>query len=76
MPKATVKTAPLLTDIIDAAPGVVVPLVLPPLVEPEVPLTSLPPMAWVETGAVLLEAFLAAAANASMVLGPDLLGGC
>ena len=78
MPKATVKTAPVLADSIEAAPVPVVPFMLPPPMEepPEVLFMSLPPTACAETGAVLLEAFLAAAAKASMVFLPVLLSAC
>lgn len=68
MPAATPRRAPLLAERMEPAP-VFVPLV------PEVPFSSFPPTADVLTGEVLLVAFAAAWAKASMVLPPDAAGG-
>lgn len=67
IPRATVKMAPLLADMVDAAPVSVVPFMV-------VPFMSMPPAPAAVIGEVLLVALAAASVKALRVLGP-LAGG-
>lgn len=69
MPRATVKMALLLADIMEAAPVPAVPFMPPPM-PPIVPFMSMPPVPAVETGEVFWEAFLADFMKASRVFSP------